>query len=77
MAEGDDLGYADALAELEAILAELEDDVVDVDRLGERVRRAAELVALCRSRIDAARIDVTRVVSEFAEPDATADPDPG
>jgi hypothetical protein len=33
-----ELGYADALAELEGILHELEGDAVDVDHLGERVR---------------------------------------
>ena len=40
----DEMGYADALAELEAILDELDGDEVDVDVLGARVRRAAELL---------------------------------
>ena len=34
------IGYADALAELEAILEEIEDDAVDVDVLAARVKRA-------------------------------------
>ena len=37
----DGIGYAQALAELEAILAELEHEAVDVDHLAERVQRAA------------------------------------
>ena len=37
-------GYAEALAELESILAELDDDRLDVDALAERVQRAAHLV---------------------------------
>jgi exodeoxyribonuclease VII small subunit len=59
------LGYADAMRELDAILAELEADDVDVDRLAERVARAAALIELCRGRIEAARVDVTRIVSDL------------
>ena len=58
--------YGDALAELEAILVELEGDTVDVDELGARVRRGAELIELCRDRIAKARLDVQQVVGETA-----------
>ena len=58
-------GYADALAELEEILRELEGEAVDVDHLGERVRRAAVLIRFCRSRIDAARMEIDQVVAEL------------
>lgn len=64
MAELDDvpqLGYAEAMDELETILAELESSDVDVDRLAERVARAAALIELCRARIDIARADVERI----------------
>lgn len=59
------LGYADAVAELEEILAELEADDVDVDRLAEQVRRAADLIELCRGRLDEARVEVTRIVADL------------
>jgi exodeoxyribonuclease VII small subunit len=61
----DQLGYAEAVAELEEILAELDGDEVDVDVLADRVRRAAELVRLCRRRLDAARVEVTRIVADL------------
>ena len=60
-----EIGYAEALAELEAILDELDGDDVDVDVLGSRVRRAAELLRLCRDRIARARFDVEQVVAEL------------
>jgi exodeoxyribonuclease VII small subunit len=63
--QASELGYADALAELEGILHELEGDAVDVDHLGERVRRAAELIRLCRGRIDHARMEIEQVVAEL------------
>jgi exodeoxyribonuclease VII small subunit len=62
------IGYAEAVAELDEILELLEDDDVDIDLLGDRVARAATLIALCRDRIEAARMRVTEVV-------ATLDPD--
>lgn len=55
-------GYAEALAELERILAELDRDTVDVDVLANRVARASELIALCRDRIAAARLQVDHVL---------------
>lgn len=61
----DDIAYADAVVELEEILGELEVDEVDVDRLAERVRRAADLIEICRHRLDEARVEVTRIVSDL------------
>ena len=71
-----EIGYAEALAELEGILDELDGDEVDVDVLGSRARRAAELLRLCRDRIASARFDVEQVVAELEA--ETADvPAPG
>ncbi len=58
-----DLGYADALTELEAILAELESSLVDVDTLATKVGRAANLVTHCRARLSIVRHDVDKVVA--------------
>jgi exodeoxyribonuclease VII small subunit len=51
-------GYEDAITELEEILSELSDDDIDVDHLAERVKRATELVKICRDRIASARLEV-------------------
>lgn len=51
-------GYSAAVAELEAILREIEDDDVDVDVLADRVTRAAALIDYCRDRILVARAAV-------------------
>src|SRR5207342_2779256 len=58
-ASTDGLRYADAMAELDAILHELERGDVDLDRLAGQVRRAAELVRFCRGRLDDTRTEVT------------------
>src|SRR6266498_5396588 len=66
-AGGGDLGYAEAMTELEGILEELEGDHLDVDVLAERVRRASELIKLCRTRISRAQDDVNRIVTDLEE----------
>lgn len=68
------IGYADAMQELEAILDELEGDELDVDVLAERVRRASELIKVCRSRITRAQDDVARIVADLE--DFAPDDDP-
>ena len=61
-------GYAEAMAELEGILAEIEDEAVDVDVLTGRVARAAHLVRWCRARIDGAKVDVEAIIADLTEP---------
>lgn len=61
----EELGYAEAMAELEEILDELEGDDLDVDVLAERVRRASELLSTCRTRIARAQADVDRIVTDL------------
>ena len=61
----DEIGYADAMSELDRILGELERDDLDVDVRAERVQRASELIRLCRGRIARAQADVDRVVSDL------------
>lgn len=74
MAEHDDvgeLGYADAMAELDEILQEIDRDDVDLDHLAQRMRRAAALIDRCRGRIADARVEVEKVAADL---DAAAPP---
>lgn len=66
--------YASAMRELEGIVAELEREAVDVDHLSNRVRRAAELVELLRTRIADTRMEVARVITDL-DPGAGAGTD--
>lgn len=50
-----DLGYAEAAAELDEIIVELDRGVVDVDLLEDRLCRAVEIVEELDSRIRGAR----------------------
>ena len=59
----EEIGYAEALKELETILGELERTDVDVDVLASRVERASELIRLCRERIGNAKLQIDNVVN--------------
>ena len=73
MTHSDDLnreppvGYAEAIAELDEILAALERSDVDVDVLAAKVQRAAVLIAFCRERIGSARMQIEQVVAELGD----------
>ena len=69
-------GYADAMDELEAILAELEGDDLDVDVLAARVQRASELLKTCRARIVRAQQDVDRIVADLEDVELGDDAEP-
>ena len=61
------IGYAEAMRELEEILDELEGDDLDVDVLAVRVRRASELIQVCRARITCAEDDVAKIVTALED----------
>lgn len=65
--EEDELSYQVAVTELDEILAELEDDSLDVDILGDRVARASELIRFCRERITAAQTQVEQIVADLEQ----------
>jgi exodeoxyribonuclease VII small subunit len=57
--------YNEAIGELNAILEDLESERVDVDELTVRVKRAVELIKLCREKIEETELEVRKIVKEF------------
>lgn len=64
-AAGEPAGYAEAMAEIESILSELDSPNVDVDVLGAKVTRASELITWCSERIAAAEFTVKQLVESL------------
>jgi len=56
--------YDAAVAELTAIIRELEDETISVDVLGEKVKRAKELVQFCRERLIRTEEEVQGLLEE-------------
>jgi len=59
--------FREAMEELEAILGRIEGEEIDVDRLAEELRRAAQLLEVCRAKIRRAEIEVTQIVQGLEE----------
>lgn len=57
------LTYAEAMAELEVILARLRSDELSVDDLAKSVARATELIAECRAIITTTEEEVEKLVN--------------
>jgi exonuclease VII small subunit len=57
-----DLSYADAGAELDAIIEEFETGVIDVDRLVDQLQRATDIVDELDRRLRRTRIQVEELV---------------
>ncbi|HXU44168.1 MAG TPA: exodeoxyribonuclease VII small subunit [Thermoanaerobaculia bacterium] len=54
-----------AMDELEAILERIESEEIDVDELAAELRRATELLELCRAKIRKAEVEVTQIVQNL------------
>ncbi len=61
-----ELGYADAAAELDTIIRELDQGLIDVDLLESRFRRAIEIVEELDRRIHGARQRVDELLPRLS-----------
>lgn len=71
---GEPSGYAEAMREIEEILAELDTNTIDVDVLAAKVERASFLITWCSDRIGAAEFAVQQLV-ESLDVDVDTDDD--
>ncbi len=62
-----EMSYAQAIRELESIVAAIESGQMDVDQLGAGVRRGALLARLCRAKLTAADEEVKRVLAMLSD----------
>lgn len=61
------LSFREAMEELEGILERIEGEEIDIDRLAEELRRAAQLLDVCRGKIRKAEVEVTQIVQSLEQ----------
>jgi exodeoxyribonuclease VII small subunit len=66
-AKPEELRFGEAMEQLEAILRRVEEEEIDIDSLAEELRRAAELLEVCRGKIKKAEVEVTQIVQSLEE----------
>ena len=69
------LSFGAAMQELEGILRRVEGEEIDIDELAEELKRAAELLEICRGKIRRAEVEVSQIVQTLEQPEAKA-PEP-
>ena len=57
--------YSDAIQELEQIVSSIENEDVNVDELGVKVKRAAELINICRDKLHSTEGEVNAILKNL------------
>ena len=70
------LSFGEAVAEVEEILAGLEREKVDIDSLGDEVKRAVALIQVCREKLARTDDEVRGLVAGLQADVKPADADP-
>ncbi len=61
--------YEAAFGELKQLVAEIEEGSIGIDALGLKVKRAAELIKICRNRLKQTEIDVQAILKDLESAD--------
>ena len=59
------ISYTQAIQELEAIVTEIEEGDITIDTLSEKVKRASDLIKLCKAKLTATEEDVNKILGEM------------
>ena len=62
-----DLRFSEAIEELENTLRRVESEEVDIDDLADELKKAAQLLEICREKIRQAELEVTQIVQALDE----------
>lgn len=63
----DKIKYEAAVAELESIVRKMENDQLDIDSLTEQLKRAQELIKLCKDKLSKTDEEIKQILGEQAE----------
>ena len=59
------ISYSEAVGQIEDILRQIENGDLDVDQLAEKVRQAAELLKVCRSKLFETEKEIDKILNEI------------
>lgn len=61
------INYQKAFDELQEIANQIEDGEISVDELSKKVKRASELISLCKKKLTSTEEDVNEILKELEE----------
>jgi len=59
--------YEQAYKELEAIAREIESQAVSIDVLAQKVKRAAELITYCQTKLRSTEAEVAKIIEQMGK----------
>lgn len=63
--------YTEAFEELQQLVADMEQGDITVDELSAKVKRAAELLAICKKQLQQTQLDVQQILSDIDNENTT------
>ncbi|MCK5169495.1 MAG: exodeoxyribonuclease VII small subunit [Bacteroidales bacterium] len=60
-----DISYNDAVAEIEEILHQIENEELDIDILSEKVKRVSILLKLCKNKLHQTEEEVQKILDDI------------
>lgn len=61
------ISYTEAITELEEIVSVIENDQVNIDELSQKVKRASELIKICKDKLHNTEEEVNNIIREINE----------
>jgi exodeoxyribonuclease VII small subunit len=62
------INYTSAFEELQQIVSDIENGEISVDELSEKVKRAAQLIKICKNKLTSTEEDVNRILKDLDSP---------
>ena len=60
-----EINYTEAYSELQRIVSEIEQGEISIDELSEKVKKAAFLINLCKTKLATTEEDVNKILKEL------------
>ena len=61
---GKETKYEAAFAELQAIVRKMENDELDIDQMSEQLKRAQELIKLCKDKLTKTDEEIKKILAQ-------------
>lgn len=59
-----DIKYEEAVSQLEAIVRQLEHGELDIDQMGKQLKKAQQLITLCRAKLTKTEAEINAILNE-------------
>ena len=59
-----EIKYEAAIAELQTIVSKMENDELDIDQMSDQLKRAQELIKLCKDKLTKTDEEIKKILAE-------------